>query len=338
MTSIQAAKSYERPRNEALSSKTSAGAPPVDSAKVASLLEGTPGPAPDPRRALEGRAHSQRTEEASRQRVDAAMGDRCPSQPVVRRALRSLTTSNDAVRSDQAAQLREQRVEAAFAATEKRALALLTEQAPAPTTTTPDKKPAREQLFPAVSRDIFTGFRQGGTGNCVSVAAIKAGMTAFGPDRVFQSIDRRGEGVDVRMRDGKQVHVSIAELNQAAAVSRFSGTDAGLVQRATLMYAAMAKRAQQEGNDGMRSPSFQQAMATLNNGENVREGAHWLGLDASVRPIGAQDLNRYPAVVMASSAHAVFSSHGVQDMYGRPVRGRWLGTGYAIMGDAPKPR
>jgi hypothetical protein len=125
---------------------------------------------------------------------------------------------------------------------------------------------------------IIAGFRQGGTGNCVSVAAIKAGMAALGPDRLFKNVTRTAQGVQLTMHDGFKVSLTNAELAQAEKASKLYGKDPSLLAQANLAYAAMAKRAQIEGNDGLRNMSYARALQSLNDGKSFREGAKWLGL------------------------------------------------------------
>lgn len=206
----------------------------------------------------------------------------------------------------------------------------VTRPAPAPARPTPSQpevptSPGNRAPNP---NTYFTAFKQGGTGNCVSVAAIKAAMAKFGPDNVFKSVTRNGNGYDVTMRDGVKVRVSDAELATASRLSRLSGKDPALLRKANLMYAAMANRAQLEGNDGRRNMSFERACQSLNNGESYLEGAKWLGLKNHVRKINPRDLDEYTAVVAASSRHAVFASSGYVDHYGRKVDGTRNGSAF----------
>ena len=182
----------------------------------------------------------------------------------------------------------------------------------------------------------FSAFKQGGTGNCVSVAAIKAAMAKFGPDKVFKSVTRSGNGYDVTMRDGVRVKVSDAELSTASRLSRFSGKDAGLLRKANLLYAAMANRAQLQGNDGRKNMSFERACQSLNDGESYLEGARWLGLKDHVRKINPRDLDKYTAVVTASAKHAMFASSGYVDHYGRKQDGTRNGGAFDGRGRALK--
>jgi hypothetical protein len=183
------------------------------------------------------------------------------------------------------------------------------------------ERPQPGRTRPANPDAYFTGFKQGGAGNCVSVAAIKAAMTKFGPDNVFKSVSRSGNGYDITMRDGVKVRVSDAELSTASRQSRISGRNPELVRKANLMYAVMAKRAQRDGNDGLKNMSFERACRSLNDGESYLEGPRWLGLKDHMRKINPDHIDRYSAAVGASSRHAVFASGGYVDHYGRKRAG-----------------
>jgi hypothetical protein len=93
-----------------------------------------------------------------------------------------------------------------------------------------------------------------------------------------------------------------------------------MVNEANLIYAAMAKRAMQENNDGFAARGFPAACDSLNNGEHAKAGAHWLGVDAHVRAIHPSQLNSVPFAVGSSDRHVVFAGNGATDHYGRPVR------------------
>ncbi|MDP3157962.1 MAG: hypothetical protein Q8N23_35150 [Archangium sp.] len=163
---------------------------------------------------------------------------------------------------------------------------------------------------------LITAFHQGKEGNCVSIAAIKAAMARFGADQVFTSLRRVGAGYEAVMRDGFSCRVSDAELQLATRESRMVGRNTALLDRANLLYAAMAKRAQMQGNDNRSNMSFARACESLNDGENYLEGAKWLGLSRHVKKISPSEVSRYTAVVAASARHAVFATGTVVDHYG----------------------
>ena len=172
--------------------------------------------------------------------------------------------------------------------------------------------------------NIFTGFRQGGAGNCVTVAAIKAGMTRFGTGGIFQRVDRANDGSwNIQMRDGYRLNLRQQEIDWARGLSRFHGSDRALLNRAIFYYAAATKRAMYENNDGWGRRGFGAAAQTLNNGEMSTEGLHFLGLDRFVRRISVADMHRYKSVVASNSGHAMWVSSGVVERYGRGQRGRF---------------
>ena len=210
---------------------------------------------------------------------------------------------------------------------------LVNRAAPAPSRPTPAPSEPSHGKAPGPNT-YFSAFKQGGTGNCVSVAAIKAAMAKFGPDHVFKSVTRSGTGYDVTMRDGVKVRVSDAELATASRLSRLSGKDPALLRKANLMYAVMANRAQLEGNDGRKRMSFERACQSLNDGESYLEGARWLGLKNHVRKINPRNMDDYTAVVAASSRHAMFASNGYIDHYGRKQDGTHHGGAFDGRGRA----
>jgi hypothetical protein len=180
--------------------------------------------------------------------------------------------------------------------------------------------------LPSFAADMFTGFRQGGQGNCVTVAAIKAAMTRFGTGGVFKGVRFDDAGnAQIWMRDGFRMNLSAQERALAARASGFSGRDPRLLSYAQFYYAAAAKRAQLSGNDGLRGMSYGQALRSLNDGEFTDEGLRWLGLSQHIRPISAHwgNVARYTAVVGSNSGHAMFVSRGWVERYGQASGGQW---------------
>ena len=141
----------------------------------------------------------------------------------------------------------------------------------------------------STSKDLITGFKQGGTGNCVSIAVIKAGIEIFGINKVLfhQKIENK---FDISMRDGYRLKLSNEELEIAQNQSSFiQGTDIDILNYANFLFGAMAKRAQEENNDGNENMTFEESTVTLNDGEYYLEGPHWLGLRHHIRNIGRRN-------------------------------------------------
>ena len=174
-------------------------------------------------------------------------------------------------------------------------------------------------------------WRQTTEGNCVSVAAIKGAMDKY-DNQVFDKMTKTAKGVEVTMKDGVKVKVSPSELRMARNYSDFKGTDQDALSYATVCYAAMAKRAQNEGRViSMRSGMFGRRTSTiggykgalmqLNNGEAPTNGAKYLGLKHKLERIELSEVQGRD-VLASNSAHAFFvdkvGNDNYLDKYGKP--------------------
>ncbi|MFB3304331.1 hypothetical protein Q7C20_13810 [Pseudomonas sp. AMR01] len=157
----------------------------------------------------------------------------------------------------------------------------------------PDKsEPGKKPGTGNEAGNIWSGFQQGPDGNCVTVSAIKAAMMKFGqkPTDIFKDVRATGDGYTVQMRDGFQLHLNKGELKQAAEQARFKGDDAAMMTDANFLFAASAKRAQMENNDGYAGRNFAAALDSLNDGEDGQEGLMRLGLRDHIRHSSASAL------------------------------------------------
>jgi|GEM_PF-6499563 len=182
---------------------------------------------------------------------------------------------------------------------------------------------------------ILTGWKQGSTGNCVTIAAIKAAQTRFGPvladthnpERgIFKTAERTEQGgLKIEMRDGFKCEISAKELEIARTRSKFrlyKSNDKSLLQNANEVYAAAAKRAQVQGNDGYgpNKLSFERACTTLNNGEttaSVREQLGRVGLEDFTARVSRGSMKNYEAGLTYTPGHAYFVTNGKRDYYGK---------------------
>ncbi len=179
--------------------------------------------------------------------------------------------------------------------------------------------PGRKPSTGSGPGNIWSGFSQGKDGNCITVAAIKAAMMRFGqkPTDIFNQVKLTGDGYDVVMRDGFRLHLSRSELATAAQRSDFKGTDSAMLADACFLYAASAKRAQWENNDGYASRSFDAALYSINDGDSDRrDGLRRLGLSAHIRVTDVRTLGRGQLGVV---------THGV------PINGLMTGHSMAVI-------
>lgn len=178
-----------------------------------------------------------------------------------------------------------------------------------PDTSNPGKKPD----------NIWSGFRQGPDGNCVTVSAIKAAMMRYGqkPTDIFKDVKALGHGYEVTMRDGFKLSLSNDEVRQAAIHAGFKGDDPAMMTDANFMYAASAKRAQMENNDGTAGRSFQAAMNSLNDGEHSREGLDRLGLRGFYRQTTVADLRNSKVGTVEFGGHSMAVIDGRIELWGK---------------------
>ncbi len=168
------------------------------------------------------------------------------------------------------------------------------------------------------TKDIIASFRQSETsGNCVTVAVIKASVEVFGLTGVFKTINREPDQTTVTQRDGITLTVTNEEFDLASSKSEFVlGGNKQLYDFANFAFAIMAKRAQRAHHEG--AITYEEAIDALLNGESYSKGPEWLGLEQYVQKIRKQDIWKFAGVVGASEKHCFLASFGWQDVYGKP--------------------
>lgn len=177
------------------------------------------------------------------------------------------------------------------------------------------------------SEELITAFHQGGTGNCVSVAIIKAGIEVFGLGHVFDAEAQADGSQHVTLRDGTQLTLSAAELDYARQHSLFvAGNSQEIFDYANFCYAAIAKRVQQDEKDGTQT--YAEAIDDLNDGAYYLEAPRWLGLQHYARPLGLKFVQQYAGVIGASPHHCFFASHKLADDHGDVDPIRWIDFKY----------
>lgn len=165
-------------------------------------------------------------------------------------------------------------------------------------------------------KNIWRDFFQVTEGNCVTVSAIKAAMAKFGshPEGIYKKITRTPEGYDVVMRDDVHITLTHQELLQAMEHTGFAGSGK-VLRHAVFLYAASAKRAQNENNDHRASQNFKTAMDTLNDGEHPGEALTRLGLKHSMRSGTLEELKNGAIGTLANSSHSVAVIDGHIDLW-----------------------
>jgi len=178
-------------------------------------------------------------------------------------------------------------------------------------------------------KDIWGGFSQGeNNSDCITISAIKAAMMRFGqkPADVFKEVKETGDGLDITMRDGVKVHLSQEELKLAKESANLQGNDPEMIDDACVIYAACAKRAENEDNDGTAKKGFPEALKSIEDGEEGAEGLLRLGLKDYMRSGTAAEL-RNGAVGIVNRAielwdgtiggHSMAVINGIEEQWGK---------------------
>ncbi|WP_348751020.1 hypothetical protein [Pseudomonas rhodesiae] len=174
----------------------------------------------------------------------------------------------------------------------------------------------------AKPENIWSGFRQGPDGNCVTVSAIKAAMHRFGqsPTDIYKEVKKTSTGYHVVMRDGYELTLSDQELREGAQGAKFIGPDKGMLKDAQFLFAVSAKRAQRDNNDGTAGRSYRAAIHSLNNGEDeymAGEGFERLGLKKHMKRVSVRELARGQIGMCNRAGHSVAVINGREELWGR---------------------
>ncbi|UOB22396.1 hypothetical protein MRY17_16865 [Pseudomonas orientalis] len=184
--------------------------------------------------------------------------------------------------------------------------------------------------------NIWSGFRQGPDGNCVTVSAIKAAMHRFGqsPTDIFQEVAKTNDGYHVLMRDGFRLTLSDRELAEGSRGAKFHGPDKGMLKDAQFLFAVSAKRAQMENNDRTAGRSYQAAIRSLNNGEDETgpgEGFLRLGLRKHMKRVQVRDLAQGQLGMVNRTGHSVAVINGREELWGKQGRAPTHGQAVALI-------
>ncbi|AUZ49092.1 hypothetical protein BOP93_16995 [Pseudomonas orientalis] len=184
--------------------------------------------------------------------------------------------------------------------------------------------------------NIWSGFRQGPDGNCVTVSAIKAAMHRFGqsPTDIFKEVAKTNDGYHVVMRDGFRLTLTDRELAEGTRGAKFSGPDKGMLKDAQFLFAVSAKRAQMENNDRTAGRSYQAAIRSLNDGEDESgpgEGFLRLGLKSHMKRVPVRELAQGQIGMCNRTGHSVAVINGREELWGKQGRVPTHGQAVALI-------
>ncbi|MEM6814183.1 MAG: hypothetical protein AAF600_07270 [Bacteroidota bacterium] len=177
------------------------------------------------------------------------------------------------------------------------------------------------------NRRVLDSFKQGsqkGTGNCASIAVIKASIDRYGLGNVFKSVrDEKEKKYYVILKSGKELTLTFEEIKDAAKAARFvesNNTSLKLIKLyADTCFAIIAKHIQVEQSfqTGPNNYStFKEALDDLNNGFSTYTIAKSLGLEIERFKARPREIREKSGAVVYNVYHAVYSTYGIYDEAG----------------------
>ncbi|WP_226478391.1 hypothetical protein [Pseudomonas sp. MWU16-30323] len=157
--------------------------------------------------------------------------------------------------------------------------------------------------------DILTGFNavERGFGEVVNgsshASVIKMMMMRFGPDAtdMLEKVTPAGNGYDITMKDGFELHFSRQELQQATTASRFAGNNPDAVQQANFMLAAYTKRKQMTRGDQDPGASFEKVLSNTLKGDTQYRVLKGMGMTGFLRIVPPAKMQEQGAVAVVNT-------------------------------------
>ena len=180
------------------------------------------------------------------------------------------------------------------------------------------------RLAAAQNMRILNAFKQGvidGSGNCASIALIKAAIDRYGVGNVFSSLrDASGERYFVILHSGKELMLTYEEIERAARKAKFTESSDPTVRAIKLYadtcFAVMAKHLQVNQSlqaDASKYDDFDKAIEDLNDGFFTPAIAEVLGLRITPIKSTVRVIRRKSAAVVYNVYHAAYASYGIYD-------------------------
>lgn len=164
---------------------------------------------------------------------------------------------------------------------------------------------------------LFTCYKQGKSGDCVSVGFTKAAICVYGVNGVFKERTIDDTHTEVTLKNGKKYILTndeFAMADTAMHIKAGENSDPEIIRYATKCFAVMAKVKQDIDNIG----TFEDAIYKLQHGAHGRKISYTLGLENNV-----EILEKTPDDVSGGIAwtkkHVVYVYNGFMDKYGKKV-------------------
>jgi hypothetical protein len=174
------------------------------------------------------------------------------------------------------------------------------------------------------NEDIIKAFWQQGANNCASIALIKAAVSTFGVNNVFE-LERTEDKYWAKLKDSTEVNFSKADLELSIKVGSFQKSKdtspekqqmyTSIKEYAELCFAVMVAKYNIDNNIN----SFEKSLLSLSNGANARFVSQYLGLGKYCSEVfrgNAELSNMIAWQHMPWLKHVVYMSENKCDYYG----------------------
>jgi hypothetical protein len=176
-----------------------------------------------------------------------------------------------------------------------------------------------QAVQPVDSEQLFTCFRQGNRGNCVSIGFIKAAINVFGINGVFEEKPINDTTTQVILKNGQRYTLTQSEFYLADTIMHLrktkSGMDTVIRKYATRCFAIMAKVRQIQKN----AASFYEAAERLSKSASASKIAPTLGLENYVIALNYEDFGNNCGILAWRKKHALYVCNGYMDDHGKKL-------------------
>ncbi|MFP5042248.1 hypothetical protein [Parasediminibacterium sp. JCM 36343] len=180
-------------------------------------------------------------------------------------------------------------------------------------------KAQTHEIKPVDKELIFSCFKQGDHGDCVSIGVIKAAISVFGLYGVFKERPVNDTLTEVTLKNGATYNISQREFNIADTIMHIRKGDAGIpevMQYAKRCFAVMAKVKQTLEN----IPTYDASIYRLVRISSGKKSFYKLGLENNIVMLGYHpDFSDKCNVVGWRKKHVAYICNGYMDNYGKKV-------------------
>ena len=178
--------------------------------------------------------------------------------------------------------------------------------------------PAKAQIIP--NGDILiTAFKQGGRGNCASIALIKATISVYGLGNVFQEQILADGTLEITLKNSKKYTLTQEELKMAEESADFKKKDPTEDEKTIIAYAVKCYAVMGKVREDIHGfNSYEDALQKLDRGAYTPAVYMFLGLENKIKTFRRRsNVDNECGIVCWRTKHAVYACNGFIDEWGK---------------------